>query len=43
MPKQDDKIEIENFTSPGHITRVDRVKYSDMRAALLKALPEGRP
>jgi hypothetical protein len=47
MPKQDDrpddKIEIENFTSPGHITRVDRAKYTAMRDALLKALPEGAP
>jgi hypothetical protein len=43
MSKQDDRIEIENFTSPGHITRVDRAKYSDMRDALLKSLPEGPP
>src|SRR5450631_389801 len=34
MTKQDDNIEIENFTSPGHIQRVDRAKYLAMRKAL---------
>ena len=35
MAKNDDRIEIENFTSPGHVTRVDRAKYEAMRKALL--------
>jgi hypothetical protein len=30
MTKQDDKIEIENFTSPGHLQRVDRAKFLAM-------------
>jgi hypothetical protein len=43
MPKADDRIEIENFTSPGHVQRVDRAKYEAMREALLKVLPVGAP
>lgn len=38
-----DKIEIENFTSPGHIVRVDRGKYEAMRDALLAVLPPTAP
>jgi len=41
--KPDDRIEIENYTSPGHVQRVDRAKYEAMRDALLKALPSGPP
>jgi hypothetical protein len=43
MPKADDRIEIENFTSPGHVQRVDRAKYEAMREALLQVLPAGAP
>lgn len=43
MPKTDDRIEIENYTSPGHIQRVDRAKYMAMRDALIAALPAGLP
>lgn len=43
MPKPDDKIAIENFTSPGHVTRVDSKKYTAMRAALVKVLPIKSP
>ena len=43
MAKTDDRIEIENFTSPGHVQRVDRAKYEAMRDALLKVLPAGAP
>lgn len=43
MPKADDKIEIQNFTSPGHVTRVDRAKYEAMRKALLQVLPADAP
>lgn len=39
----DDKIEIENFTSPGRVYRVDRAKYEAMRDALLAVLPSGKP
>ncbi len=43
MAKSDDKIEIENVNAPGLITRVDRMKYSAMRKALLEVMPEGAP
>ncbi len=39
MAPETEKIEIENFTSPGHVYRVDRVKYEAMREALLAVLP----
>ena len=39
----DDKIEIENFTSPGRTYRVDRAKFEAMRDALLKVLPAEEP
>lgn len=43
MPSKAEKIEIENFTSPGHVYRVDRAKYEAMRDALLAVLPLGKP
>jgi hypothetical protein len=43
MSSTDDRIEIENFTSPGHVTRVDRKKYMAMRDALMKVLPTRSP
>ncbi len=43
MSKQDDKIEIESFTSPGHKQNVDREKYEAMRKALLSVLPNEEP
>jgi hypothetical protein len=39
----DDKIEIENVTSPGRTERVNRAKYEAMRDALLAVLPETAP
>ncbi|KAF0114480.1 MAG: hypothetical protein FD150_1538 [Rhodobacteraceae bacterium] len=38
-----DKIEIENAASPGHTQRVDRVKFTAMRDALLSVLPDEPP
>lgn len=43
MPRPDDRVEIENFTSPGHVQRVDRAKYEAMRDALLRVLPAASP
>ncbi len=43
MSANDDKIEIENFTSPQWRGRVDRAKYEAMRAALLAVLPKTSP
>ena len=33
MTRTDDRIEIENFTSPGQVRRVDRAKFSAMKDA----------
>ena len=33
-----DKIEVENVNHPGHITRVDAVKYAAAKSALLVIL-----
>jgi hypothetical protein len=42
MPETD-KIEVQNVTSPHHITRVDRAKYMAMRSALMAVLPDAAP
>lgn len=39
----DDRIEIENVTSPGRTERVNRAKYEAMRDALLAILPDTVP
>lgn len=38
-----EKIEVENVNVPGHVTRVDAVKYAEMKRALLKLLPRKAP
>ena len=43
MPPASDKIEVRNFTSPDHITRVDRAKYEAMKKALLAVMPDTPP
>jgi hypothetical protein len=43
MPEADDKIEVENFTSPNHKYRVNRAKYMAMREALMTILPSSQP
>jgi hypothetical protein len=43
MTEYDDKIEIESVTSPSHIQRVNRAKYTAMRDALLPVLPDKPP
>lgn len=43
QPENDDKITIENFTSPGHVYRVNRAKYMAMRKAVMAALPAKSP
>jgi hypothetical protein len=42
-PMPDDKIEIENITSPSRTERVNRAKYEAMREALLAILPDKAP
>lgn len=39
----DDRIEIENISSPGRTERVSRPKYEAMRDALLAVLPDVGP
>jgi hypothetical protein len=43
MPETDDKIDVENFTSPNHKYRVNKAKYMAMREALMAVLPSGPP
>lgn len=43
MTKEANRIEIQNVLSPNHSMHVDRVKYQDMRKALLKVLPKRAP
>jgi hypothetical protein len=43
MPKPDDRVEVENVSSPGHVVRLDRAKYEAMRDALLAVLPSVAP
>lgn len=43
MPDADSKITIQSATSPGHVQRVDRAKYTAMRDALLANLPGDPP
>lgn len=38
MATEREKIAIQNIISPGHVTRVDKVKYDAMKNALLTAL-----
>ncbi|MEO4042438.1 hypothetical protein AAFN47_12610 [Hoeflea sp. CAU 1731] len=40
---RDDKIEVENPSTPGRTQRLDRAKYEAMRKALLPVLPEAPP
>jgi len=43
MSKMPKKIEIENFTSPGGTTRVDKQKYTAMRTAVMKVMSKKIP
>ena len=43
MADKDDKITIENVTSPGHTYRVNREKYEAMKQALMAILPAEPP
>jgi len=37
------QVEVLNVNVPGAVSRVDGAKYSDMKAAMLKVLPESAP
>ncbi len=43
VPDTDEKIAIENVTSPGRTYNVNRAKYTAMREALLAVLPAEPP
>jgi len=43
MVSQVEKVAIENFISPGHVTRVDKAKYEAVKHALLAVLPAAAP
>lgn len=43
MSEKAEKIEVENFISPGHVQRVDKAKYEAMKKALLRVLPKETP
>ncbi len=43
MSDADEKIEIESVTSPPHAQRVDKVKFTAVRDALLPVLPTEAP
>lgn len=38
-----EKIEVENFTSPGRVSRVDKAKYTVVRDVLMKHIPSQEP
>ncbi|WP_196259389.1 DUF6958 family protein [Pelagibacterium limicola] len=38
-----EKIEVQNLTSPGHIYRVDKTKYTAVREAVMKHIPADKP
>ena len=42
MPEPE-KIEIENYATPGRVVRVDKAKYVTMRDALIAVLPSAAP
>ncbi|HWJ88798.1 MAG TPA: hypothetical protein VNS12_12055 [Pelagibacterium sp.] len=38
-----EKIEVENFTSPGRVQRVDKAKYMAVREAVMRHVPQKDP
>lgn len=38
-----EKIEVQNFTSPGHVYRVDKAKYTAVREAVIAHIPVTEP
>lgn len=43
MSKNDDRVEMLNVNSPGHVVRVERAKYDAMREAMLAVVPAAAP
>ena len=43
MSKSLERVEMLNFTSPGHVVRVEKAKYDAMKDARLAAVPSAQP
>lgn len=43
MASDDERVEMRNINSPGHVMRVDGAKYRAMKDALLAAVPTAAP
>lgn len=43
MSKTEDRVEMLNVNSPGHVVRVERAKYEAMRDAMLTVVPTEAP
>ena len=43
MADKGEKIEVQNFTSPGHTQRVDKAKYTAVRDVVLRHMPDSAP
>lgn len=43
VAKNVERVEMLNFTSPGHVVRVEKAKYDAMKDALLAAVPKTEP
>lgn len=43
MSRNGDRVEMLNVNSPGHVVRVERVKYEAVREAMLTVMPADAP
>lgn len=43
VAKNVERVEMLNFTSPGHVVRVEKAKYDAMKDALLASVPAAAP
>lgn len=43
MSRNGDRVEMLNVNSPGHVVRVERVKYEAVREAMLTVVPADAP
>jgi len=43
IAKTDERVEMHNVMSPGHVVRVDKAKYDAMKEALLAVMPAAEP
>lgn len=43
IAKTDERVEMHNAMSPGHVVRVDNAKYDAMKDAMLAVIPAAEP